>query len=75
MSLLTSILASAEGGGETSKTAFYVLGGALAAWAVLVAVIGITRPDFPAKAGVARLTMLVSVVLVAGTASTAVITA
>ena len=42
-----SVLASAP-----SKVPFYVAGGALASWAVLLAVFGITRPGFPAsKAG------------------------
>ena len=31
----------------TSKVPFYILGGAVAAWAVILAGIGLQRPDFP----------------------------
>jgi hypothetical protein len=75
MSVLASILAAVEVGSDPSKTPFYIAGGLLAGWAVLVSVIGITRPSFPGNAMAQRLTMLVSVVLVAGAMSTAVITA
>lgn len=30
-----------------SKVPFFLAGGALAAWAVILAVIGLNRPDFP----------------------------
>jgi hypothetical protein len=30
-----------------SKVPFYIAGGALAAWAVILAAIGLNRPDFP----------------------------
>jgi hypothetical protein len=60
---------------ETSKTAFYVAGIALATWAVLVAFLGITRPDFPGnpsgRAGVLALTSI----LVVAAMTTAVVTA
>lgn len=75
MSLLASIVAAAEGAAEPSKTAFYVCGGLLAAWAVIVSVLGIVRPDFPERAGGARILMALSVLLVLGATSTAVITA
>jgi hypothetical protein len=75
MSLLVSTLAATEGAAEhVSKTPFYVAGGLLAAWAVLVSLIGTVRPGFSAKAGVARLVMLLTAVLVAGVMSTAIIT-
>ncbi|MFZ0088438.1 MAG: hypothetical protein WAL63_02955 [Solirubrobacteraceae bacterium] len=32
---------------ETSKVPFYILGGVLALWAVILATIGLNRPDFP----------------------------
>jgi hypothetical protein len=60
---------------HTTKTAFYVAGGVLAAWAVLVGAIGVTRPAFPNGAGGARLVMLVSFVLAAAAMATAVATA
>jgi hypothetical protein len=73
MNAFAFILAAAEGADEHSKTAFYVAGGALAAWAVLVSLIGIAKPDFPGRAA-SRTVMTLSVLLVAGAASTAVLT-
>ena len=32
---------------EPSKVPFYIAGGALAAWAVVLAAIGLDRPEFP----------------------------
>lgn len=74
MNALAFILASAEGAEEHSKTAFYVAGLVLAGWAVLISLVGITRPSFPGKAA-GRVVMLLTAVLVAGAASTAVLTA
>jgi hypothetical protein len=74
MSLLGSLIASTAGDGETSSsTIFYIVGGALAVWAVLISAIGIARPNWPGQAG-ARVLMLLTALLVAGAASTAVIT-
>jgi hypothetical protein len=56
-----------------SKTAFYVAGGALACWAVLIGVIGITSPSFPRSPGAARGVMLVSGLLMATAMAMAVI--
>ena len=42
MSVLATVLAAVEEA-EPSKTAFYIVGGCLAVWAVLVGSIGITR--------------------------------
>jgi len=56
-----------------TKTAFYIAGGALACWAVLIGVIGITSPSFPRGAGAARGVMLVSGLLMATAMATAVI--
>jgi plastocyanin len=58
-----------------SKVPFYVAGGSLAGWAVLLGFTGLTHPDFPGSAGLARLVMLTSVLLVAATITTAVVTA
>lgn len=63
---------SAEHG---SKTAFYIAGGGLACWAVLIGAIGVTRPAFPRGQGGARGVMLVSGVLMVATMATAVLTA
>ena len=68
------MLAAAEGGGP-SQVPFYVAGGLLAAWAVVVAAIGIKRPDFPRRQAPAQLVMGLSVVLVLGATATAVTTA
>ncbi|MGZ6671716.1 MAG: hypothetical protein ACXVFM_05135, partial [Solirubrobacteraceae bacterium] len=60
---------------EPSKTPFYLAGGLLAAWAVLLGTFGFTHPDFPGSAGASRIVMLTSAVLVAATLTTAVTTA
>jgi plastocyanin len=67
----TPLLAAA---GEPSKTPFYIAGGVLVAWAVLVAFLGLSRPDFPGTAGGARAVMAISVILVLGATSMAVAT-
>jgi plastocyanin len=58
-----------------SKVPFYLAGGLLAGWAVLLSATGLTHPDFPGSAGRARLVMSVSGLLVAATIATAVLTA
>jgi plastocyanin len=60
---------------EPSKTPFYLAGGLLAGWAVLLGAFGITHPDFPGSARRSRLIMLTSAVLVAAAVTTAVTTA
>lgn len=45
--------------------AFHVCGGILAAWALLVSFLGITRENFPASANATRLVGAISVILVA----------
>jgi hypothetical protein len=67
------VLAAEEA--EPSKTAFYLCGGLLAVWAVLLGVIGLRSPDFPGSATVARGVMAVSAVLMVAAMATAVITA
>ncbi len=44
---MLSLLAAAS---EPSKVPFYFVGGALAAWAVILAFIGLSRPRFPGNA-------------------------
>src|SRR5437870_3270213 len=58
-----------------SKLAFYLAGGLLAGWAVLLAATGHTHRDFPGSAGRARLVMLTTALLVAATLTAAVLTA
>jgi plastocyanin len=60
---------------EPSKTPFYLAGGLLAGWAVLLGAFGLLHPDFPGSAAASRLVMLTSAVLVAATVTTAVTTA
>jgi len=73
--MLPLIAAVVEHSEEGSKAAFYVAAGALACWAVLLGVIGITRETFPRSEGTARVVMLVSGLLMAAAMATAVITA
>jgi hypothetical protein len=66
--------AAAEGE-EPSKTAFYVAGGVLAAWAVIISAIGIRGiANFPRNKGQARGVMAISAVLVAAAMASAVLT-
>jgi plastocyanin len=58
-----------------SKVPFYLAGGLLAGWAVLLSATGLTHPDFPGSAVRARLVMLGTAVLVAATLAAAVLTA
>ena len=67
-----ALLLAAE---EPSKTPYYVFGIALAVWAVIVAFIGITRPEFPGNPAGRLAVIVISLAMVAGTMATAVITA
>ena len=60
---------------EVSHTPFYVAGGALAVWAVLVATFGIMRPSFPANTAGRAGVIVLTAVLVVGAGSTAILTA
>lgn len=59
---------------EPSKIPFYIAGGLLAGWAVLVSFLGLSRADFPGTPGRARAVMAISAVLVLGATSMAVAT-
>jgi hypothetical protein len=52
--------------------AFHVIGALTAIWAVLVAIVGITKEDFPG--GMEKVVGAISVLLVVGAISAAVIT-
>ena len=67
-----ALLLAAE---EPSKTPFYIFGIALAAWAVLVAFVGITQPEFPKNPAGRAAVIATTAILVAGAMATAVITA
>jgi plastocyanin len=63
-------------GAEKSKVPFYVAGGLLVVWALIVSLgVGMRRSDFPAGLSQQRAVIAVTVVLVLGAVSTAVITA
>ena len=60
---------------EKSKTAYYIAGGLLVAWALIVSVLlGLRKPDFPNNLGGQRVVIAIAAVLVLATTSTAVIT-
>jgi hypothetical protein len=73
--LATLIAFAAEEGAEPSKTLFYICGGLLAAWAVIVSAIGIrSHETFPPSRSAARGVMAISVVLVLCAMGSAVLT-
>jgi plastocyanin len=62
-------------GAEKSKVPFYIAGGALVAWALIVSLgLGLRRPDFPGGTGGERTVIAITVVLVIAAASAAVLT-
>ena len=75
--MLTALITfAAEEGAEPSKTLFYICGGVLAIWAVVVSAIGIrSHETFPATQGAFRGVIAISTVLVVLAMASAVITA
>ena len=60
---------------EKSKVPYYIAGGGLVAWALIVSILlGLRKPDFPGNAAGERAVMAITVVLVLAATSTAVIT-
>jgi hypothetical protein len=60
---------------EGSKSAYYIAGGVLAAFAVVISAIGIRGHDtFPASKGATRGVMLLAALLVVATMASAVLT-
>ena len=59
---------------EPDKAAFYILGGLLAVWAVVLGFIGLRSETFPATLGAQRTVMGISAVLVVLAAGAALIT-
>jgi hypothetical protein len=53
-------------------TGFYVIGSCLAAWAVLLAVLGVTRENFPGSPGAERAVGVISALLVLGAIGAAI---
>ena len=58
--MLSSVLVAAT----VSKVPFYIAGGVLAGWAVLLSTIGLNRPDFPGSLRGQRGVIAVSLLLV-----------
>ena len=76
MHALIALITAAESGiDESSKTAFYICGGLLAAWAVVLSVIGMRSETFPATVGAKRGVIALTLVFVVAAMATAVITA
>jgi hypothetical protein len=65
-----SVLAAAE----PSKVPFYIAGGLLAVWAVVLSSVGLTRPAFPFGVTGQRAVALISLVLAALAIGTAIAT-
>ena len=59
-----AILASTGQEEESSKAFFYIAGSLLAAWAVVLAFLGLRSASFPGNAAGARVVMAISSVLV-----------
>ena len=76
MDALLMLATAAEGGEEeVSKTAFYVAGGIAAAFAVLVSIVGITRPTFPDGPGQQIAVTVVAMLVVTAAMAMTLITA
>jgi hypothetical protein len=73
--MLHGLLLHAAEGAEPSRTAFYVAGGLLATWAVLVSLVGLRSPAFPRTRSAARGVMAVSAALVAAAVVASLLTA
>jgi hypothetical protein len=72
--MVHALLVLAAEKAEHSKTAFYLCGGLLAGWAVVLGFIGLRSPDFPGSSGAARGVMALTAVLMVAAMATAVIT-
>jgi len=63
-------------GAEKSRVPFYIAGGALVVWALVLSLaLGLRKPNFPSGAPGERLVIAITAVLVLATASLAVVTA
>lgn len=68
------VLAAKTAEEESSKTPFYIAGGALAAFAVLIGAFGLSKPDFPATQGAQRAVVLVAALLTVAAMTASVLT-
>ena len=71
---MSAVVHSVLAASEPSKVPFYVMGGILAGWAVVLSAIGLSQADFPGSTSRARAVMAISAVLVLGTVTSAVAT-
>jgi hypothetical protein len=60
---------------ENSKTAFYILGGLAAVWAIVLFSVGMRSTSFPGSPGAQRGVIAISVLVVLGAMASAVLTA
>ena len=74
MHALIALILAAEEHAEPSKTAFYICGGLLTLWAVVLSGIGMSSASFPATATAKRGVIALTAVLMLGAMATAVIT-
>ncbi len=74
MHALIALILAVEEEAEPSKTAFYIFGGLLAVWAVVLSGIGMSSASFPATATAKRGVIALTALLMAGAMATAVIT-
>jgi hypothetical protein len=68
--MLGTLLAAAE----PSKVPFYLAGGVFAAWAVVLAAAGLTRPSFPFGPGGQRAVTAISLLLAVVAIAMAIVT-
>jgi hypothetical protein len=68
------VLAVVFAASEPSKVPWYIAGGVLALYAVVLAAIGLRNPDFPSGSAGERLVILVSVALVVIAIGAAILT-
>ena len=73
--MLHALVLAAADVAKPSKAPFYICGGLLAAWAVLLGSLGLSRPEFPGDTAAMRGVIGITLVLVAAALATAVVTA
>jgi hypothetical protein len=73
--MLHALVLAASDVAKPSKVPFYICGGLLALWAVVLGSFGISRPDFPGDEAAMRGVIGITLILVAAALTTAVVTA
>jgi len=71
---LTALLVLAAEEAEPSKASFYIAGGLFAVWAVVLAAVGLSRPEFPRSVTALRGVYGISALLMAGAVVTSILT-